>query len=452
MKILGVSNLYPPYYLGGYEIHCAKVLEGLHQRGHTVRVLTSTYGITGTRSKRYREENVNGIYVLRALSQHAFGCTTGLLPWRVARARQEIHSARYFKKLALDFRPDIITWWNMNGLSKLLPPIAKELEIPDVHFVDDRWMIQECGVSGELAGRFWSELWEGRWGPSWTRPLVRIFARRWQRRIMSEGINTENLALDPRHVSFQSRYLQQLHQEHGLVFPSWEVVYGGVDVDKFFAPVRPPKLPVEPLRVLYAGQVSPDRGLHHLVEAWGQLPNRSRDLIYLTVAGDGADAYIASVRQRLTELGLLKRANFLGRVPHERMAEIYRNHEVMVFTSTRPEGQGFTMVEAMLAGCAVVTTGSGGAMEVAAAANLPLIPVNDSVKLCEILSTFIDDRQKVFDVAARGQKVAVRAFNAERMIEKIESTLMAIAKDGRWNKKTTVRDAPVRQNYTPSLL
>ncbi len=91
-------------------------------------------------------------------------------------------------------------------------------------------------------------------------------------------------------------------------------------------------------------------------------------------------------------------------------------------------------------------------MEVAAAANLPLIPVNDSVKLCEILSTFIDDRQKVFDVAARGQKVAVRAFNAERMIEKIESTLMAIAKDGRWNKKTTVRDAPVRQNYTPSLL
>ncbi|CAA9219086.1 MAG: hypothetical protein AVDCRST_MAG93-370, partial [uncultured Chloroflexia bacterium] len=43
MKVLFVSNLYPPAYIGGYELNCADVAQELRARGHEVLVLTSTY-------------------------------------------------------------------------------------------------------------------------------------------------------------------------------------------------------------------------------------------------------------------------------------------------------------------------------------------------------------------------------------------------------------------------
>src|SRR6266542_1423162 len=45
MRILVESNVYPPHYIGGYELGCYDVVAGLRARGHEVRVLTSTYGV-----------------------------------------------------------------------------------------------------------------------------------------------------------------------------------------------------------------------------------------------------------------------------------------------------------------------------------------------------------------------------------------------------------------------
>ena len=47
MKILVVSNLYPPHYVGGYELRCEVAVKALGARGHTVRVLTSNHGVKG---------------------------------------------------------------------------------------------------------------------------------------------------------------------------------------------------------------------------------------------------------------------------------------------------------------------------------------------------------------------------------------------------------------------
>src|SRR5262245_61692272 len=44
MKILFLSNLYPPNDVGGYERLCFEVASALAARGHAVAVLTSTHG------------------------------------------------------------------------------------------------------------------------------------------------------------------------------------------------------------------------------------------------------------------------------------------------------------------------------------------------------------------------------------------------------------------------
>ena len=45
MKILILTDHYPPNIIGGAEINCALVTQELIHRGHSVIVLTSNYGI-----------------------------------------------------------------------------------------------------------------------------------------------------------------------------------------------------------------------------------------------------------------------------------------------------------------------------------------------------------------------------------------------------------------------
>jgi glycogen synthase len=45
VKILVITNLYPPHHAGTFDLRCEAVVNNLKLRGHTVRVLTSTHGM-----------------------------------------------------------------------------------------------------------------------------------------------------------------------------------------------------------------------------------------------------------------------------------------------------------------------------------------------------------------------------------------------------------------------
>jgi glycosyltransferase involved in cell wall biosynthesis len=76
------------------------------------------------------------------------------------------------------------------------------------------------------------------------------------------------------------------------------------------------------------------------------------------------------------------------------------------------------MVEAMLSGCAVVSTGSGGAIEIAEPAGLPLFPKGDAEALSRILAALVANRQALCDIAKHGQAIALKEFTAERMTDR----------------------------------
>jgi len=129
-----VSNLYPPHYHGGYEVRCAQVAEAMQSAGHTVRVLTSTYGISPTpyRKVATRIEVQNDVHVLRSLNQYLYPPQPTGRPWRIRQAWRELADARAFVKILREFRPDVVNWWSMYGLSKLLLPLPQ------------RWVSRTC--------------------------------------------------------------------------------------------------------------------------------------------------------------------------------------------------------------------------------------------------------------------------------------------------------------------
>jgi glycosyltransferase involved in cell wall biosynthesis len=94
----------------------------------------------------------------------------------------------------------------------------------------------------------------------------------------------------------------------------------------------------------------------------------------------------------------------------------------------------------MLSGCAVVTTGSGGAMEVAKLADLPLFPKGDAPALAQILESLIHNRHVLERIARRGQEVALREFSSDLMVQQLCTTFQNLCEQ---KKATKIRDNPI---------
>ncbi len=417
MKILMVSNLYPPYYVGGYELRCSLVAEGLHQRGHDVRVLTSRFGLS---PEAPLKESVGGVPVERVFRQYHHGPQAPFRrPYFLSRVRPQLEDARHFIRVLDEFKPDIVNWWSISGLTKAILPIARLKGISDVFCVDDDWIIEEQTQS-ELGERPpWAGLWKKDDKPWYWRPLFVWLMERWKSSLLKERIVTSAVPFCPTHVSFVSEFLRADYETQGFRFPSAEVVYGGVPAAKFFFERGAAVENGRPIRLLYAGQIYRDRGLHTVIEALGLLPPKAYSLAALTVVGDSFDVnYQREVREQVRALNLSEKVMFIGKKSYDEMPEIYRSHDLLITPSLRKEGLPFTMMEAMLSGCAVVTTGSGGAIEIARLADLPLFPKADAAALSRVLEDLIADRRALARIAKRGQEVALREFTSDRMTDR----------------------------------
>jgi glycosyltransferase involved in cell wall biosynthesis len=425
VRILIVSNLYPPHYRGGYEVRCAQAAAALRRAGHDVRVVTSRYGrpAADRRARPSPPDVVDGVPVHRWLGDYAFGPEPTRRPWTLHRGLSELADARAFLDLLEAFRPQVVNWWSMYGLAKVLLPIPASRGIPDVYWIEQGWMLDQYGPCGERAAAFWISFWEAAWAPHAGRPILRALARSWERRVRAQGIPTRDFPNRPRHVCFVSEYLRGLHRDAGFEFSSSEVIHGGVPTETFYRVGRTENRPGDPVRILYGGQLSEDRGLHTLVEAMGRLEPALRSRATLTIAGEGPQSFESRVRGMIEAFALADRVRILGKVPHAEMVGLYATSDVLVFPSTRPEGCPLTIVEALLAGCAVLTTGSGGAMEIAAAAGLPVFPKGDSAALGRLLAELLRDRRRITALAARGQAAALQEFGFDRMMVRLSATL-----------------------------
>ncbi len=109
------------------------------------------------------------------------------------------------------------------------------------------------------------------------------------------------------------------------------------------------------LRLLHVGRAVRTKGLRDCVRALAQLNDLSG--VTLTSAGEGEE--IAICRREAHELGIADRVGFLGRVPRERVEDLYANADVFLFPSFR-EPSGSVVFESMRHGLPIITTDRGG--------------------------------------------------------------------------------------------
>ncbi len=115
--------------------------------------------------------------------------------------------------------------------------------------------------------------------------------------------------------------------------------------------------------VLYAGNVKPHKNLERLIEAFDLVRKRGLDHLRLVLIGDEISKY-AGLRRAVHQHQLHKYVRFLGYLPEETLAVMYRLAGIFVFPSLY-EGFGLPPLEAMASGTPVVTSNVSSLPEVA---------------------------------------------------------------------------------------
>jgi glycosyltransferase involved in cell wall biosynthesis len=432
MKVLIVTNLYPPHHQGGYELRCAQVAAYLQRQGHTVRVVTSDFEITTAgHAVRTRDEVDDGIRVSRFLRQHRLDPRQpDGRRYYLGVVQRQIADVTRFGEILDGFQPDLVSWWNLEGLAKGLLRLPHDRFVPSVHCIDDKWMIREFGANGEADQPLWLDFWRVKWGPRLMRPLVRLALKPLRARLTARGIPLDAFRIPPAHVCFISEFWRYMHEHAGLDVSASDVIYGGVAPERFLVHREPADYARGPLRLLYAGYVDQPRGLHTIVEALGLVAPEQRQRMHLSIASGGPvvpDEYVKGVQDRIVDLRLQGNVTFLGRVPHDEMPAVYAAHDALVFASTRNEGMPMVMMEAMCAGCAVPNTGSGGAIELADRAGTPLFPKDHPFALSRLLAALERDRDLLAEIALRGQQTVLREFTIERMLTRTREVFLSVA-------------------------
>jgi glycosyltransferase involved in cell wall biosynthesis len=197
-----------------------------------------------------------------------------------------------------------------------------------------------------------------------------------------------------------------------------------VDVSGFLEGAQMAKL--DPPRVLYAGNLVPSKGVDILLRAVAELGRRGV-ACELKILGEGpARSELESLAR---DLGIGSRTVWSPFVPQARMASEYGASTVTVLPSRgHAEGLGLTLVEALLAGSAVVGTAAGGIPEVVIHEQTGLLARDgNSTDLATQLQRLLTDGPLRERLTREGKEHVLRTYAPEAAIDRFLEIYDAVA-------------------------
>jgi glycosyltransferase involved in cell wall biosynthesis len=175
--------------------------------------------------------------------------------------------------------------------------------------------------------------------------------------------------------------------------------------------------------VMYAGNVKPHKNLERLIEAFHLVRHEAGLDVKLVVIGDEVSKY-AELRRAVHRHNLHKYVRFLGFMPDETLAVLYRLAAVFVFPSLY-EGFGLPPLEAMASGAPVVTSNVSSLPEVAGDAAL-LVDPYDPRAIADGIRRVLTDPALHAGLRERGLRRAAE-FSWEQSVQRVRDIYREVA-------------------------
>lgn len=411
MRMLFVSNFYPPHHLGGYEMLCHEVTTHMIARGHQVSVLTSTYGLNG-----YQQEEP-GIYrKLRLESDiHFYRPHHTLRYWANRRANMSA-----VEDVVTEVNPEVVVVWGMWNLSNL---VAKRIETlvgsRTVYYISDRWP-----TIPNAHRAYWEQEETSRPAQIFKalfRPSVRL--------ILHEAWEPTDLRFE--NVLICSEAMRDQLLDDGAPFDHAEVLYHGIDPH----PYREARArhtddhDSDKLRLVFVGTLVPHKGPHTIIEALTHLREDEPDVpVSLTILGKGHPPYEERLR-RLAQRGQLEtHVTFHEPIPRSELPDFLAQFDVLVQPSIYAEPQARISQEAMAAGLVLVATPTGGTREILEHNRNGLeFEPEDAEELATQIRRLRENPELAQRLTRAAWETVSERFTIFRMIEAFEAFVQAVA-------------------------
>lgn len=194
---------------------------------------------------------------------------------------------------------------------------------------------------------------------------------------------------------------------HGLKLATWGGITLGDSILERYRIVRPYLLCVGGADE----RKNVDRVFYALAKARNMLAGARPGLVWV---GALTPAETLKVRRAAAEVGLLDVLQLPGYLPDRDLAALYQAAITLLFVSRR-EGFGFPLVEAMAAGCPVITSNRSSLIEVGEGAVLSVDPL-DVDAIADAIVLVCDDAKERRRLAERGRKRA-EDFSLNQMVQ-----------------------------------
>jgi len=310
MRILTVTNYYPPHFIGGYEIACKETMDFLKEQGHEVVVVTSDYHKSDTTE--------DGILRNMRLIQH--NKTS-----RVQKKLDEYHNYKTVMDAIKTTKPDLVYFWSLRGIGLSVIEAAQKQNIPKVFEIGDFWMYGYMQKGSRLKQKIKSFL-----------PFL----------------NKKNIPITPTICVSQwvAKEMKNVYKsDTTYVYPNATLV---------------PKKKISDntnIRFVFAGRIDEEKGLDLAIEALNKFATLHPTYSFnFDIYGSGEQTYMDKCKALAKPIASM--VNFKGKVRSKE--EIYSNASVLLMPTRMREPFGLVVIEAMAHGCAVIATDAYGPAEI----------------------------------------------------------------------------------------
>lgn len=376
LRVLFVCDSTSP--VGGAELLTRTLSSGLTNRGHDVRILSSSisdddgaafadYTCFGTRSR-----------------------------WQALLRTANPSALRVLKRAIEEFRPDVIhVRMFLTQISPIVMPLFRR--VPTVYHIDYFGSVCPTGLKMLRDG-----------SPCTTRAGMACLHNRCLSHLQFVPLMVQHRLFHHWSDVFAavvpvSRRVKQVLADHGV--ESGEVISNCVPEPRAMASMSDTPTVAVAARLVY------EKGVDVVVRAMANV-SRTVPTARLIIAGDGPER---QPLQRLAEdMRLSERITFLGHVPHRQLDETLAPAWVQVAPSRWVEPFGLVAAEALMRGTPAIVSNSGGLAEIIDDGETGfLVPPNSVASMTEALLKLLTNRPLAQRMGAAGREVALRRFSAD---------------------------------------
>lgn len=389
MRIVFLTQEYPPFMQGGTASHAYELASELVRLGHKVHVFSHS-----TERGAIQSGGVTVDFISTTASPSASSAWTS----QTVQDLNDIAASQVIKAFQGQMPPDVI-----HSHSFFAHPAAKQVSrafgiplITTIHV-----LLSSLRNSASMAIDRWL-------------------------------LDAEAAAcLESNHLIAVSRSIEQEVQgEYNINSESITTIYNGMDVSRFVTPQtvgshHPPNIwgAANGRRtVVFGGRIDPQKGLPGLLQSAACVRKTFPNLRYV-IAGEDSTPYGCYIKRLAFEVEQLDNIEFVGFLPRNELPELYRLADLAVVPSVY-EPFGYAALEAMALGVPVIASATGGLSEIIEHGKSGLLvpltrtaeglsPDVDALTNAQLDLLTQDDMRRRLGEA--GRRRVIEAFSSERM-------------------------------------